>query len=73
MRSVLSNSDLAADGIFGKDYMLRLLDEHVARRDDHNWKLWMLLNLEIWYKMVIRGVSAHDAQGWIEHHATRIS
>jgi hypothetical protein len=31
-----------------RDVSLRLLDEHVARRDDHSRPLWGLLCLELW-------------------------
>jgi asparagine synthase (glutamine-hydrolysing) len=31
-----------------RDVALRLLDEHVARRDDHSRPLWGLLSLELW-------------------------
>ncbi len=31
-----------------RDVALRLLDEHIARRDDHSRPLWGLLCLELW-------------------------
>ncbi|MFL5845435.1 MAG: asparagine synthase (glutamine-hydrolyzing) [Solirubrobacteraceae bacterium] len=34
--------------IVDRDVALRLLDEHVARRDDHSRPLWGLLCLELW-------------------------
>ena len=42
-REVLSQARLV-----DRDVSLRLLDEHVARRDDHSRPLWGLLCLELW-------------------------
>jgi len=42
-RDVLSQAKLV-----DRDVSLRLLDEHVARRDDHSRPLWGLLCLELW-------------------------
>jgi asparagine synthase (glutamine-hydrolysing) len=42
-RDVLSQATLV-----DRDVSLRLLDEHVARRDDHSRPLWGLLCLELW-------------------------
>ena len=42
-REVLHGAELVDRGV-----SLRLLDEHVARRDDHSRALWGLLCLELW-------------------------
>jgi asparagine synthase (glutamine-hydrolysing) len=42
-REVLSGAELVDRGV-----ALRLLDEHVARRDDHSRALWGLVSLELW-------------------------
>jgi asparagine synthase (glutamine-hydrolysing) len=42
-REVLNAAQLVDRGV-----ALRLLDEHVARRDDHSRPLWGLLSLELW-------------------------
>jgi asparagine synthase (glutamine-hydrolysing) len=42
-REVLSGAQLVDRGV-----ALTLLDEHVARRDDHSRPLWGLLCLELW-------------------------
>jgi asparagine synthase (glutamine-hydrolysing) len=52
--SLFSASALATDGYFDRDGLLSLLEEHRYRGIDHSHRLWMLLNLETWYRIFIR-------------------
>jgi asparagine synthase (glutamine-hydrolysing) len=65
LRRVFADSRLAADGIFDSGYMFQILDEHRSQKVDHNWKIWMLLNLETWYRMTVRGTTLPEAHEWI--------
>jgi asparagine synthase (glutamine-hydrolysing) len=38
-------------GIFERDYVRRLLDEHVAGTVPHHTRLWALLMMELWFRM----------------------
>ena len=49
-------------GIFEPEYMSQLLDEHLEGDADHNYRLWILINLEIWYRMYFEGCSVDDMQ-----------
>lgn len=40
-------------GYFKKQSLTRLLNEHVRGEKDHSFKLWALLNLELWHRMFI--------------------
>ena len=40
-------------GYFKKESLVQLLDEHTQRKRDHSFKLWALLNLELWHRMFI--------------------
>ena len=71
VKNVFEQSSLAADGLFARDYMLRILEEHRAKRIDHNWRIWMLLNLEVWYRIYIRGTTVEQTQAWINHNDPR--
>jgi asparagine synthase (glutamine-hydrolysing) len=64
-------SALVEDGIFDGRYMATLLEEHRRRRIDHSWRIWMLLNLEVWYRMNIRAASREETETWIEGLAGR--
>jgi asparagine synthase (glutamine-hydrolysing) len=51
LERLFAQSRFVEIGVFNRDYMLRLLDEHLSGRVDHNFRLWILLNLEFWYRM----------------------
>jgi asparagine synthase (glutamine-hydrolysing) len=57
VRGFISGSALVEDGIFRREAMTRLFEEHMAHRADHHVRLWMLLNVEIWYRMYQSGWS----------------
>ena len=40
-------------GLFRREYVLRLLDEHSGLVHDHHPRLWALLMLELWFRMWI--------------------
>jgi len=42
-------------GYFEKGTVQRLLDEHISGKVDHGYRLWILLNLELWHQMFIDG------------------
>lgn len=48
---VLLSDTATARGIFRKDYVAQLLDEHVSGRTSHHSRLWALLMLELWFRM----------------------
>jgi hypothetical protein len=57
LRGFISRSTLVDDGILRREAMNRILEEHLANRVDHHVRLWMLLNLEVWYRMYQAGWS----------------
>lgn len=73
LHNVFEDSVLVDDGIFNREYMLKLVQEHRDQKVDHSWKIWMLLNLEIWYRMTIHGFSLEKTQEWIERHVNNSS
>ena len=40
-------------GYFREDYVRRMVDEHCSRKYDHGYRLWALLNFELWHRMFI--------------------
>lgn len=57
LRSLFSQSRFVELGIFEQSYINRLLDEHIAGKVDHNYRIWLLLNLEIWYRLYFENES----------------
>ena len=66
MRAAIAESRLVEAGIFQRPYMQSLLDEHVAGRSDHNFRLWILLNLELWHRLYLEGQNRGQLLEWIE-------
>jgi len=61
-RRLFAQSRFVELGIFDGDYMSRLLEEHLGGAIDHNYRLWILINLEIWYRLYFEGNSVQDLQ-----------
>jgi asparagine synthase (glutamine-hydrolysing) len=61
LRSFLTNmaerSRFVEHGIFNADYVRRITQEHLTGGVDHNYRLWILINLEFWYRSFMDGES----------------
>jgi len=53
VRDFLLDSHFIKDGLFKKETVSRLIEEHRNNRIDNHVRLWMLLNLEIWHQIYI--------------------
>ena len=51
----LNDSELVRAGVLAREPIQRLLDEHLSGRVDHGNRLWLLINSEVWYRMMILG------------------
>ncbi|GAK57261.1 asparagine synthase, glutamine-hydrolyzing [Candidatus Vecturithrix granuli] len=51
-----SSSYLIQEGILKKEPIERILHEHQTGKTSHWHRIWVLLNLELWYRMFIRKV-----------------
>ena len=66
LRHLLGSSTLIEEGIFRREPIDRLVAEHVAGRADHHVRLWMILNVEVWYRMYVRGEPLDDLAGLLK-------
>lgn len=57
LRNLFSQSRFVEIGLFDRDYMLQILEEHLLGKTDHNFRLWILINLEFWYRLNFEGES----------------
>jgi asparagine synthase (glutamine-hydrolysing) len=53
----LTHSSLVRDGVLRSEPIRDLLTAHLAGRADHGNRLWLLINAELWYSMMIEGSS----------------
>ncbi|MCK6619993.1 MAG: asparagine synthase (glutamine-hydrolyzing) [Calditrichaceae bacterium] len=53
LNQFLLNSQLVKEGVLRPDRVKALIEAHRHNRADHHIRLWMLLNLEIWYQLYI--------------------
>lgn len=59
-RRLLLDSRMVEEGFFRTEALERLLDEHQAGQVDHHHRLWMLINLEIWFRHYLEGESVEE-------------
>jgi asparagine synthase (glutamine-hydrolysing) len=59
----LKDSELVKAGILAGGPIQQMLQEHLAGRVDHGNRLWLLINSEIWYRMMILGQSKEECRG----------
>jgi asparagine synthase (glutamine-hydrolysing) len=50
---LLCHGRLVTEGLFRADGIALMLEEHFNGKFDHNYRLWMLLNLELWYRIFV--------------------
>lgn len=65
LEQTVAESRLVEGGIFRREAMSRLAREHIDGQIDHNYRLWMLLNLELWYRHFICGESVEELEEWV--------
>ena len=63
VRHLLAGSRLIEEGIFQRETVDRLVQEHLADKADHHVRLWMILNVEVWYRLFVRGEAMEDLSG----------
>jgi asparagine synthase (glutamine-hydrolysing) len=65
LERVVRESRLAEEGIFRGAEMERLVREHCDGGIDHNYRLWMIFNLEIFWRHYIEGAPVESLEEWI--------
>ena len=67
LMDLFNNSSLAEDGYFKKSGLLRIYDDHFGGRIDHSNRLWMLLNLEVWYRLFMKNQDKETVLSSLHH------
>jgi asparagine synthase (glutamine-hydrolysing) len=60
-RELLAPRRIRSQGFFEPELVTRLLDEHVARRQDHSRQLWGLISFSLWAEQSASAASAPAA------------
>jgi asparagine synthase (glutamine-hydrolysing) len=66
LKRAIEESRLAEAQVFRADEMLRIAEEHWSGKNDHNYRLWMLFNLEVFWRHFIDGADVDELEEWIE-------
>ncbi len=66
LKNLFKQSRMVELGIFNPDYINLLLTEHLAGKIDHNFRLWILLNLELWYRIYFESMNLDTMRDFIE-------
>lgn len=53
LKAYLPDSYFVRAGLFRREAVLRLLEDHQSGRIDNHVRLWMLLNLAVWHEIYI--------------------
>jgi len=57
VRNLFDQSRFVELGYFNKSYLDQLFQEHVEGKVDHNFRLWILINMEFWYRLYFEDAS----------------
>lgn len=69
LRRLIRDGAVLEAGIFRGAAIERLLEEHLANRADHHVRLWLVLNVEVWYRMFVLGEPLEDLTGMLREAA----
>jgi asparagine synthase (glutamine-hydrolysing) len=63
IRGLMKESRFVQLGIFDGEEVRSILDEHIGGKRDHNFRIWILINLEFWYRLFFEGQSIENLRG----------
>ncbi|HYG61529.1 MAG TPA: asparagine synthase (glutamine-hydrolyzing) [Thermoanaerobaculia bacterium] len=69
LRRLIAEGAVIEAGIFRREALERLLAEHLANRADHHVRLWLVLNVEVWYRLFVRGEPLEELTGLLREAA----
>ena len=69
----LEDAELIKCGVLRRGPVLELLRAHLAGHVDHGNRLWLLINSELWYRMMILGQSREDLRLDLVQAPARVS
>jgi asparagine synthase (glutamine-hydrolysing) len=55
IRNLFRQSRFVELGIFNEEDVQRIIGEHISGKSNHEYRLWILINLEIWHRLYFEG------------------
>jgi asparagine synthase (glutamine-hydrolysing) len=65
IQRTIDDSRLAEAGLLRREEMQRMHDEHASGRVDHNYRLWMVFNLEVFWRHFIDREPVGRVEEWV--------
>ena len=65
LRQVVKESCFIENGLFNRNYVQNMIEEHIDGKRDHNFRIWIFMNLEIWYRIFIEEHTVEAIGEWI--------
>ena len=62
IKNLFAESRFVQHGIFSRAYIDLLLTEHLEGKAGHNYRLWLLINLEFWYRLYFENEKVDSLQ-----------
>jgi asparagine synthase (glutamine-hydrolysing) len=69
LQRTIDESRLVEAGLFRREELQRLHDEHAAGKVDHNYRLWMIFNLEVFWRHFLENEPVERLEEWVERAA----
>jgi len=66
LTQLFKNPRLVEIGLFNHNYIQAVLNEHLQGKRDHNFRIWILINLELWYRMYFEGQSIENTNEYVK-------
>ena len=65
VQRLIDDGDIYATGLLRRRRAQALFDQHRSGRIDHSFKIWNLINLEVWHRLYIGRQSRDQVREWI--------
>jgi len=66
LRKIVKESRFVENQIFEYDYINNIIEEHISGKRDHNFRIWIFINLEIWYRLYFENESVDSMHEYVD-------
>lgn len=65
VQRLIDDGDIYATGLLRRRRAQALFNEHRSGKIDHSFKIWNLINLEVWHRLYIGGQTRDQVRDWV--------